>query len=113
MKTSWESSLIFVDESTAEKILNTIRNMLESFWPEPISITHTKDEIRYYMSINVSHKRVTKVEIQDKSNKSSKNQDTFENNIKAKLKMLEEIYEEGLITKDEYLKKKRKVLESL
>lgn len=115
--TTWESVLFHPSKfsldikdsiKTSREIIFTMKKTLESFYPEPLSVVEEQDEIKYYLSLKVPHRKISKQEIIIKS-KNKRHKDTLEN-IKKCLKDLKELYEEGIITKEEYEQKKEELL---
>jgi len=117
--TTWESvvfhpsKLLDIKDSmkTAREIIFTIKKTLENFYPEPLSVVEEHDEIKYYLSLKVPHRKISKQEIIIKSK--NKRHKGSQENIKRRLKDLKELYEEGIITKEEYEQKKEELLSKL
>lgn len=118
--TTWESivfqptkSLLDTQYSvnTAREIIFTIKKTLEHFYPEPLSVVEEHDEVKYYLSLKVPHRKVSKREIIVKSK--NKRYNNTQESVKKRLKDLKELYEEGILTKEEYEQKKNILLSKL
>ena len=111
--TTWES-IIFSPNSVeiAREIILKIKKAMENFYPEPLSVVEKSDEIKYYLSLKVPHRSVPKQEVVIKSTNDRHHENSLEN-IKKRLKDLKDLYEEGIITEEEYEQKKKELLSKL
>lgn len=115
ISTSWETSIVFPKSiEEARKIVLAIKNALEDFYPEPISISEESDDEKYYIELKVPHRHISKEEIIMRiKDREPIKEDKSTELIKQRLKELKELYEEGLITEEEYKEKKRELLSKL
>lgn len=107
--TTWESSIVFPDPSQARTIIKSIKDLLERFWPEPISISEKNQELYFSLSLDIPHKKVTKVEFNSKE----KDKPKTDRDVQKRLQHLKELYEKGLITTEDYEKKRNDILNEL
>jgi len=118
---SWEDILcvpLLVGEDNPKEaiekgydIILTIKRAMEGFYPEPLSLVEENDKHHYYLSLKVPHRHIPKQEVIFKPHTDIP--ETSIGGIKEQLKALKDLYEEGLITEEEYKRKKEELLSRL
>ena len=112
IRTSWESfNIIGISEDQAREIIMHIKKLIESFYPEPLSFSETNRELYHLIRLDIPPRRhipKRRVELKLKSSTLEPMRD-----IRRRLTELKILYNNGLITEDEYQRKKKELLDML